>query len=175
MPTKLYFFLSSLFVLFLFASCSSDDGSPRFKDVDEIEVSETTQGVISEIEEVEPGDTYKVIDEEVIDDKLQSLAIVHNLDSTIDTLTFAKMSSGDYGGRSGMRTFLLGTLAASYISRNMRSTALNPSNYKSTSALNKSKGLRSNLSSSAITRRMKVPGKGSKGYGGGRSFRSFGG
>ncbi len=157
-------------------SCGSDyDGSPRFKDSEEVEIRETTQGVISEIEELEPGDKYTVLNEEVIDDRTNSLAIVHNLDQTIDTLTFAKMVNGDYGSRSNLRPFLLGTLAATYLTRGFRSSSLNKGSYKNPDSFNKSKGLRNNMMSSATTRKVRVPGKGSKGYGGKRSFRSFGG
>lgn len=165
----------ALFFGLILQSCSSDDGSPRFKDVEEIEVRESNQGVISEIDEVEPGDTYKVINEEVIDKKADSKAIVHNLNGTTDTLSFAKMSESGYQSRSGLRPFLMGTLAASFFSRNMGASSLNPSNYKNTDAFNKSKGMRQSMLSNASTRRIKVPGKKSKGYGGGKSFRSFGG
>jgi len=168
-------FILLLFLSFILQSCSGD-GSPRFKDVEEIEIKESSQGVISEIDEVEPGDTYKVLNEEIIDRKADSKAIVHNLDGTTDTLSFAKMSESGYQStRSGLRPFLMGTLAASFFTRNMRSSSLNPSNYKSTDAFNKSKGMRQSMLSNASTRRIKVPGKKSKGYGGSKSFRSFGG
>ena len=131
----------ALFFGLVLQSCSSDDGSPRFKDVEEIEVKESNQGVISEIDEIEPGDTYTVINEEVIDRKADSKAIVHNLNGTTDTLSFAKMSESGYQStRSGLRPFLMGTLAASFFSRNMGASTLNPSNYKSTDSFNKSKG-----------------------------------
>lgn len=171
----LNYFILALFFGLILQSCSSDDGAPRFKDVEEIEVRESSQGVISEIDEVEPGDTYKVLNEEVIDNKADSKAIVHNLNGTTDTLSFAKMSESGYQSRSGLRPFLMGTLAASFFSRNMGSSSLNPSNYKNTDAFNKSKGMRSSMMSNATTRKVKVPGKKSKGYGKSKSFRSFGG
>lgn len=171
--------LNSLFIALFFGlilqSCSSGDGSPKFKDFEEIEVRETNQGVISEIDEIEPGDTYTVIKEEVIDKKADSKAIVHNLNGSTDTLSFAKMNESGQSTRSGLRPFLMGTLAASFFSRNMGASTLNPSNYKSTDAFNKSKGMRSSMLSSASTRKVKVPGKKSKGYGQSKSFRSFGG
>lgn len=164
-------------MLFAFQSCSTDDGAPRFKDAEEIDVQTSTQGVISEIEEVQPGDEYKVIDETIIDSKEASMAIVHNLDGTVDSVSFAKLAGDDseYKNSRGLRTFLMGTLAASYFHRNFGRTRLDPGRYKNTAGFNKSKGLKGNLAGTASSRRVKVPGKGSKGYGGSRSFRSFGG
>jgi len=162
---------------FLFQACFSD-GSPRFKDAEEIDVLTTSQGVLSEIEEIEPGNEYKVLNEEIIDEKAKSMAIVHNLDGTTDSLSFAKMEkegSSSTGRHSSIRPFLMGTLAATFFNRNFNRTALDPTKYKSPSAYDKSKGMHSNLKSTASTRRVKVPGKGSKGYGGSKSFRSFGG
>ncbi len=166
-----------LFGMCVVQSCGdSYDGSPRFKDADEVEIRESTTGVISEIEEVEPGDNYKVLNEEMIDDKTASMAIVHNLDQTIDTLTFEKLTSSDFGStRSGLRTFMLGTLAATYMTRGMGYSSLNKGNYKNQDAFNKSKGIRQNMMASATSRKVSVPGRGSKGYGGKKSFRSFGG
>jgi len=157
-------------------ACSSGDGSPRFKDAEEIEVKTTSQGVISEIEEVDPGNEYKILNEEIIADKSQSMAIVHNLDGTTDSLTFDKLEKeGGSSRHSTLRPFLMGTLAATYFNRNYNRTALDPTKYKNPGAYNKSKGMHSTLGSTASTRRVKVPGKGSKGYGGSKSFRSFGG
>lgn len=171
--------LNSLIIALFFGlvlqSCGSDDGSPRFKDVEEIEIKESNQGVISEIDEIEPGDSYTVLNEEVIDNKADSKAIVHNLNGTTDTLSFAQIGDGGSQTRSGLRPFLMGTLAASFFSRNMGASSLNPSNYKNTDAFNKSKGMRQSMLSSASTRKVKVPGKKSKGYGANKSFRSFGG
>ena len=173
---KLKYLALALVTVFFLQGCSSD-GSPRFKDVEEIEVSESTKGVICEVEEVEPGNEFKVIEEQVIDDKMASMAIVHNLDGTVDSVSLHKMKKDEssYHRSSVMRPFLMGTLAGTFFNRNMNRHSLDPSRYKSTDAFNKSKGLRSGIASSATTRRMKVPGKGSRGYGKGKSFRSFGG
>lgn len=175
---KLKYFSYLLVGSFFMQSCSSGDGNPRFKDAEEIEVKTTSQGVISEIDEIEPGNEYTVINEEIIADKSASMAIVHNLDGTTDSLTFDRLEregSGNNGRHSSLRPFLMGTLAATYFNRNYNRTALDPNKYRNSGAYNKSKGMRSTLGSTASTRRVKVPGKGSKGYGGSRSFRSFGG
>jgi hypothetical protein len=162
---------------FFMQACSSGDGSPRFKDVEEIDVKTSTQGVITEVEEIEPGNEYKVLDETVIDDKSASMAIVHHLDGTTDSVSFAKLENddGSYHKSSSLRPFLMGTLAATFFRRNMGRATLDPKAYKNPAGYTKSQGLKGNLASTASTRRVKVPGKGSKGYGGKRSFRSFGG
>ena len=71
-------------------SCGGSDGSPKIKDAQEETVYESTKGIITEVEEVEPGDDFKILDERIIDDKSQSIAIVHNLEGTIDTLSLTK-------------------------------------------------------------------------------------
>jgi hypothetical protein len=179
---KVKYFSLLLIGSFFMQSCSSGDGSPHFKDTEEIEVKTTSQGVISELEEVDPGNKYKVINEEIIDDKSASMAIVHNLDGTTDSLSFDELDGLEKEGESNgsrrhsyLRPFLMGTLAATYFNRNYNRTSLDPNRYKNTGAYNKSKGMRSTLGSTASTRRVTVPGKGSKGYGGSKSFRSFGG
>jgi hypothetical protein len=176
---KLKYFSLIFIGSFFMQSCSSGDGSPHFKDAEEVEVKTTSQGVISELEEIDPGNEYKVINEEIIDDKAASMAIVHNLDGTTDSLSFDKLekegSSGSKNSHSSLRPFLMGTLAATYFNRNYNRTTLDPNKYKNPGAYNKSKGMRSTLGSTASTRRVSVPGKGSKGYGGSKSFRSFGG
>ncbi len=156
------------------SSCGDGDGSPRFKDMEEVEHKLSTKGVICEAEEVEPGDEYKVINEEMIDDKEQSLAIIHYLDNHTDTLTLATIAREKTRYR-GLNRFLLGTMAGTYFMRNISGFRPNRSNYKTGAAYTKSSGMSSSFQSSATSRRVKVPGKGSRGYGKGRSFRSYGG
>ena len=158
-------------------SCGDDDPSPRIKDAQQETVYETTRGVITEVEEVEPGNDYKIIDERLIDDKDKSLAIVHTLEGTTDTLSLRKMKNDEssYSRHSGLRSILYYSLAASFFNRSLRNVTPNQSNYKNASAYNKSTGLKNDLRSSATSRRVSVPGKSSRGYGSGKSFRSFGG
>ena len=161
-------------------SCGEEDGSPRIKDAQEETVYESTKGIITEVEEVEPGDDFKILDERIIDDKSQSIAIVHNLEGTIDTLSLKKLkedesSSNSSSRHSALRGVLYYSLAASFFNRNMSNVSPKQSNYKNTSAYNKSTGLKNDLKSSATSRRVSVPGSSSKGYGSGKSFRSFGG
>jgi len=162
----------------LTSSCGGD-GSPKIKDAVDKTYYEATKGTVTEVEEIEPGDDYKIIDERIIDEKENSIAIVHNLEGTIDTLSLAKIDKGSneagYRNRSGLRSILYYSLAASYFNRNLGGVQPNSSYYKDASAYNKSTGLKNDLKSTATSRRVKVPGASSKGYGSGKSFRSFGG
>lgn len=158
-------------------NCGGEQVGPRIKDATEETVYESTKGVVTEVEEVEPGNDYKIIDERIIDEKDKSIAIVHTLEGTTDTLSLRKMKTDEssYSRHSGLRGILYYSLAASYFNRNMRNVTPNQSNYKNASAYNKSTGLKNDLKSSATSRRVSVPGKSSRGYGSGKSFRSFGG
>ncbi len=157
-------------------SCGGDN-SPRIVDSKEKTIYESTKGVITEVEEVEPGDQYKIIDERIIDEKEKSIAIVHTLEGTTDTLSLRKMKDGHESSyrHAGLQGILLYSLAGTFFNRNMGSVSPNASNYKSTSAFNKSTGLKNDLRTSATSRRVRVPGASSTGYGKGKSFRSFGG
>ncbi len=159
-------------------SCGESDGSPRIKDSKEETIYESTKGVVTEVEEIEPGDDYKIIDERIIEDKEKSIAIVHTLEGKIDTLSLRKLkddnSSASYR-YSGLRGILYYSLAASYFNRNLGNVAPNQSNYKNAAAYNKSTGLQNDLKSTATSRKVRVPGSSSTGYGKGKSFRSFGG
>ncbi|GAB5564019.1 MAG: hypothetical protein Wins2KO_10820 [Winogradskyella sp.] len=158
-------------------SCGEKDGSPRIKDAQEETVYESTQGVITEVEEIEPGNDYKIIDERLIDEKDKSIAIVHTLEGTVDTLSLRKMKEdkSSYSRHSGLRGILYYSLAASYFNRSLRNVTPNQSNYKNATAYNKSSSLKNDLKSTATSRRVSVPGRSSRGYGSGKSFRSFGG
>lgn len=160
----------------LIISCGGD-GSPKIKDSQEKTISESTKGVVTEVEEVEPGDDYKIIDERIIDEKEKSIAIVHKLDGKVDTLSLRKLKSDpEYRTRhSALRGILAYSLASSFFNRNLSRTTPNSSYYKNADAYKKSTGLKNNLASSATTRKVRVPGKASSGYGAGKSFRSYGG
>ena len=86
-----------------------------------------------------------------------------------------KNDESSYSRHSGLRSILYYSLAASYFNRSLRNVTPNQSNYKNASAYNKSTGLKNDLRSSATSRRVSVPGRSSRGYGSGKSFRSFGG
>lgn len=158
-------------------NCAGERPEPRIKDAKQETVYESTKGIVTEVEEIEPGEDYKIIDERIIEDKSKSIAIVHTLEGTVDTLSLRKIKEDESSSyrHSGLRSILYYSLAASYFNRNMSNVTPKQSNYKNASAYNKSNGLKNNLRSSATSRRVNVPGSSSKGYGSGKSFRSFGG
>lgn len=162
---------SSLF----FQGCGGD-GAPRLKDASEETVYINTKGVETEVNEVDPGSVFKIVDERILDKKDASRAIVHNLDGSTDTLSMASLR-GDSSDprRSALRSTLMGGLAFAYFTNRAGAIAPKKGSYANTSAFNKSNGMTSNLKSSATPRKVSIPGKTSRGYGAGKSFRSFGG
>lgn len=168
--------VAGIFVGSLFIQSCGGDGSPRIMDADEITIYESTQGVETEVEEQEPGGQYLIIDERLIDDKEQSIAIIHNLDNTIDTVSMRALKKQTYTGRhTGLQSILMYSLAASYFRRNMNGVRPNSSYYKNQNAYSKSTGLKDNLTSSATSRKVKSPKGSSRGFGSNKSFRSYGG
>ncbi len=158
-------------------SCGGD-GAPKIKDGVSKTVLESSKGTITEVEEVEPGDDFKILDEKIIDDKTQSTAIVHYLDGKVDTLSLQKLKSDASEGNhthSALRGVLMYSLASSFFNRNLANTQPNAGFYKNADAYNKSTNLKSDLDKTATSRRVTSPGSASKGYGTGKSFRSHGG
>lgn len=163
--------------ILLFQSCSGD-GSPKIKDGETITIKEASKGTVTEVEEVKPGDDFKIIDEKIIDDKTKSTAIVHYLNGKTDTLSLQKLKSESETGNHGhsmLRGVLMYSLASSFFNRNLSNTAPNSAYYKNADAYNKSTGLKTDLDRTATSRRVTSPGKSSRGYGSGKSFRSHGG
>ncbi|XLS27727.1 hypothetical protein ACJD0Z_11030 [Flavobacteriaceae bacterium M23B6Z8] len=163
----------------LLNSCFSDNGEPRIKEYDEKTIYESTKGIVTEVEEIEPGNDYRILDEKIIDDKSKSIAIVHALDGSIDTLSIAKIESdknNDNGYRhAGLRPILYYTLASSLFRNNLAGVTPDSRYYKNESAFNKSTALKNDLQSTATRRTVRTPKASSSGYGKGKSFRSFGG
>jgi hypothetical protein len=159
--------------------CSSDSGAPRIKDFEEKTIYTSTKGTVTEVEEIEPGNEYKILDERLIDDKEKSIAIIHTLKGTTDTVSLRKLESkSDTTYRrhySPLRGLLFYSMARSFFTNNVSNVTPDSRYYKTPEAYNKSTGLKSELQSSASRRSVKVPSASSKGYGAGKSFRSFGG
>ncbi|MCH2197230.1 MAG: hypothetical protein MK081_00480 [Flavobacteriales bacterium] len=179
-PSTRLFGLSMVFALGItltLSGCAEDDGHPRLMEYDEKTVHESTKGVETELEEQEPGGEYLILDERMIDEKEDSRAIVHNLDGTADTLSFSSLANDDGSNPrySPMRAVLMFGLARSFFNPNMGNVRPDPSYYKTPGAYNKSAGLREDMMSSSRTRSVRTPKGSSKGYGGGKSFRSSGG
>jgi hypothetical protein len=172
--SKYFLVLGSSSIILSLSSCGGD-GSPKLKDAQTKTITETTKGVITKVEEVAPGDDYKIVDETVIDDKSKSIAIVKRLDGKTDTLSLQKIKSDKSGTHSSLTNVLAYSLAASFLTRNLANTTPNSSYYKDANAYNKSTGLKNEMAKSTTTRKVSSPGKGSSGYGSGKSFRSYGG
>ena len=160
---------------FIMTGCS--DGSPRIKDATEQTVYINTKGIETEVNEVEPGDVFKIVDEKILDNQEDSRAIVHNLDNTTDTLSMASMRSENSGNSrsSALRSTLMGGLAFAYLTNRAGAVAPRSSSYANQAAYNKSNGMTSTLKNSATPKKISIPGSASRGYGSGKSFRSFGG
>ncbi|GAA5025328.1 hypothetical protein GCM10011506_09840 [Marivirga lumbricoides] len=167
--------------VFLAVQSCGGNGSPRLKEGGETKtVLEATKGTATELEEIEPGDDYKIIDERLIDERENSIAIVHNLDGTTDTLSLMKIKAENTSGTGspryrGLSSILMFGLASSFFRGNLSQTTPNPGAYKNQNAYNKSVALNNDLKNSATSRRVTSPGKASRGYGAGKSFRSHGG
>ena len=153
------------------SSCSS--GGQEY--VSETKV-ELTQGLVTTVEEVEK-DLFKIADETVVDKKEDARIIAQYLDGKIDTFTLdeAKLIDASTPGGSSMRGALLGGVMGYYMGRSL-SSPINSSSYKNQSAYQKSQTkTASTLKSTASRTTVRKPVNSSKGYGSGRSTRSYGG
>ncbi len=162
------------------SSCGGDSGESY---VEETVISEYTQGVITEVEEVEK-DLFKITDETVAPTKEDSRIIARYMDGGIDTFTLDEVSlvdaeGEDSGKRSAIGNVIRGGLLGYFLGRSF-SSPTNASAYKSPAAHAKSQSTTANsLRSSAKTSTVRRPVSGKSGYGGkggsSRSTRSFGG
>lgn len=165
-----------------FSSCSTQSSEPEY--IEETTVVDYTQGLITELEEVEK-DLFKITDENVAPTKEDSRIIATYMDGAIDTFTLDEVTMTDaedpnsdgYSRRSGMSSVLMGGMMGYFMGRSL-SSPTNPSAYKNTAAYNKANTTTSSaLKSTAktTTTRTRKPSSGSSGHGSGRSTRSHGG
>ena len=173
----------ALFGLIGFSSCSNVTDTTADDYVEETTIVDYTQGLITEVEEVEK-DQFKITDENVVATKEDSRIIATYLDGAIDTFTLDEVAlvegeenNEGYSRRSGMSSVLMGGMMGYFMGRSL-SSPTNPSSYKNTAAYNKSNTTTSSaLKSTAktTTTRTKRPSTGSSGHGSGKSTRSYGG
>jgi hypothetical protein len=172
----------ALFGLIGFSSCSNQtDMDTEY--VEKTEIVDYTQGLITEVEEVEK-DQFKITDENVVATKEDSRIIATYLDGAIDTFTLEEVAlvegeenTDGYSRRSGMSSVLMGGMMGYFMGRSL-SSPTSRSSYKNTSAYNKANTTTSSaLKSTAktTTTRTKRPSSGSSGHGSGKSTRSYGG
>lgn len=138
------------------------------------EGSEPTEGVITTVEEVSPGD-YKIASEEVVPTPADSRIVINNMDGTSESYTLeeAKLieqqmqsdSTGNSRAYSPFRSAMLGYFG--FMMLNRMGSRPSPAAYTNSRAYQQSTGnVGSRLNSTSRAR---------SGFGGGRSTRSFGG
>ena len=164
-----------LFVLYS-AFFSKSDGSSGTDYVEET-LEEPTQGILVELQEQEK-DLFKITNEEILENRADSRIIANYMDNTSDTFTLEEVKLMQADERNPRRSLLRTAAYAGmfgYMMGRPMSSGVNRSAYANDKAYNKSSNAgRSQLRSTAsktVTRRPSS----SKGYGGGKSSRSYGG
>lgn len=155
----------------LFKGGSSD------KDYIEETLESPTQGIKVELQETEK-DLFKITDEELLENKADSRIIANYMDNTSDTFTLAevKLMEADNGNsrRSMLRTVAYAGMFGYMMGRPM-SSGVSRGAYANEKAYNKSSTTgRSSLRSTSNKVVSRKPSR-SKGYGSGKSSRSYGG
>ena len=154
----------------VFTSCSS---SVEYVNEEKVEL---TQGLITEVKEMKPGQ-FKITDETVVPKKEDSRIIAEYTDTTRDTFTLeeAMLVEHEDGRRRGFNGVLMGGLMGYYMGKSL-SSPVNSSAYASQNAYNKSNTSgKSSLNSTARRTTVKKPVGSKSGYGSSKSTRSYGG
>ncbi len=170
-PWKLIIYgIIGIFVVFnIFTNDDSDS------DYIEETLEEPTQGIIVELEETEQ-DLFKITNEELIAQRDQSQIIATFLDGSIDTFSIdeVRLSEANDPRRSLLRTAAYAGMFGYMMGRPM-SSGVARSAYASDAAHQKSSSSRNTLRSSARKTTVRKPASASKGYGSGKSSKSYGG
>ncbi|WP_235299167.1 hypothetical protein [Portibacter marinus] len=185
---KWYLIGIAVLVFYMVGKKNNDEsGKPNEGDTVYIEstVQEPTEGVITQLKEVEP-EVFKITNEEVVTAKEDSRIIATYLDGAKDTFTLQQIAVVDttiqsenkeYRRRSGISTAIHYGLLGYWLGRPM-GTGINRSAYASTDAYNRSQTGRTRMTNTATRRTVRSPrpsSTGRSGYGSGRSTRSYGG
>lgn len=155
---------------FLWGFFTGGDSGPEY--VDE-EVLEPTQGIVTEVKEIE-SELFKITDETVVPTKEDSRIIAEYMDGARDTFTLdeAQLVDANNPRRSMIRSVVMGGLMGYMMGRSM-STPINRNAYANEQSYNKVKSQSdSKLRQTASKRTVKKP---AKGFGSGKSSRSYGG
>ena len=160
------FILGSAFMLSSIVSCGSN------VEYQETEVLSPTQGVITEVKEMET-DLFKITDETVVPTKEDSRIIAEYMDGVRDTFTLqeAQLVDADHPRRSRTRGVLMAGMMGYMMGKNM-GTGTSRAAYANDAAYNKSTKATSSLRSTASRKTVRTP---KKGFGSSRSTRSYGG
>jgi hypothetical protein len=156
------------------AGCGNDNGS----DWEETTVEEPTKGVVTTVEETEPG-KFAVVDEQVAETRDQSRVIVRHLDGKVDTMTLAQAKGmvgnqdtvrqttvvHHYGGGFGLGHILWWSAMGHMMGRGFGSPAQSYV-YRDSRAMGNAS---SELRRTSVSRTVKVPARGRSGF-----FKGFG-
>lgn len=143
-------------------------------EVDTTEVLDPTQGVVTEVKEIET-DLFRITNEDIVSTKEDSRIIAEYIDGVRDTFTLEEAQLVDAEGsgtrRSSMNGILMGGLMGYMMGKSM-STPINSGAYANQSAYQKSNTKNTSLRSTATRKTVTTP---KKGFGGSKSSRSYGG
>lgn len=146
------------------------------KDYHEEKFQEPTGGLITHVEQIKDNE-FRITDEETIAAREDSRIIASFNTGEIDTFTLEEvsMTTGESTRTSGMRAIVYGGLMGYMMGKRM-STPTNPKAYanKETHSRVQNKAGKS-MASNAKTRTVRKPASSRKGYGSGKSTRSYGG
>lgn len=159
-----------LYLLFSFFTPSSGD-----TDYIEETLEEPTQGIIVELQETEK-DLFKITNEELIAQRDLSQIIANYLDGTVDTFSIddVRLTEANNPRRSGLRSVAYAGLFGYMMGRPMGSGVARNA-YASDAAHKKSTSGHNSLRSTARKTTVRKPTGASKGYGSGKSSKSYGG
>ena len=156
---------SALFISSMF-SCGSN------VEYVEQEVLTPTQGVVTEVKEVQ-SETFKITDETVVPTIDESRIIAEYMDGVRDTFTLAEAQLVDAENprRRGMSGILMGGMMGYMMGKSM-SQPMSRGAYANDAAFKKSSTTTNTLRSSASRKTVRTP---KKGFGSSRSTKSYGG
>lgn len=159
-------FLGSALVFSSMFSCGSN---VEYQDT---EVLTPTQGVITQVKEVE-AELYKITDEKVVPTVDDSRIIAEYMDGVRDTFTLAEaqLVDAEHPRRRGMNGVLMGGMMGYMMGKSM-SQGTSRAAYANDSAYKKSTTANNSLRSSASRKTVRTP---KKGFGSSRSTKSYGG
>jgi len=156
------FLLGTSFFLTGMISCGSADS----------EALSPTQGVVTKVKEIET-ESFKITDEQIVENKEDSRIIATYLDGKIDTFTLEQASLVDESNprRRSSRGILMGGMMGYMMGKSM-SSPMNRSSFASDDAFKKSNTKSSSFKSTA---KRSTVNSAKKGFGSSKSTRSFGG
>lgn len=166
----LYCLFSLAIGIAFFTSCSSE---PSYEDV-EI----PTQGLITTVQEVQ-AESYKITDEQAVQDTADSRIVAVYMDSTRDTFTLAQARLAQQSGYTGHRSGVFSAASFGFMGfmmgRSMSRFRPSSSAYMDQKTYNKVNSTAGNSVRSSAKTVRKPSTRSSKGFGSGRSTRSHGG